>query len=100
MSDQEWKLVVASGAERSLNRLPAKIALAVVEFMIGPLVAAPRRVGHPIQRELTGMWSARRGAYRVIYEIDDDNHQASVLRIEHQADLYRLFGSKGELIAG
>jgi mRNA-degrading endonuclease RelE of RelBE toxin-antitoxin system len=37
-----------------------------VEFMIGPLCDKPRRVGHPLQRELAGLWSARRGAYRVV----------------------------------
>ena len=30
-----------------------------------------RRVGHPLRRELEGLWSARRGVYRVDYEIDD-----------------------------
>jgi mRNA interferase RelE/StbE len=89
VTDRQWQLLVASSAERSLNRLPAKVAAAVVEFMIGPLVKEPRRAGHPLQRELTGLWSARRGAYRIIYEIDDQPETVTVLRIEHRADVYR-----------
>jgi mRNA-degrading endonuclease RelE of RelBE toxin-antitoxin system len=57
--------------------------------MLGPPSENPRRVGHPLRRELTGLWSARRGAYRVVYEIDDDRHVVSVLRVDHRADVYR-----------
>jgi len=89
VTDPQWHLFVASSAERSLNRLPAKVAAAVVEFIIGPLAEEPRRVGHPLQRELTGLWSARRGVYRIIYEIDDQARTVTVLRIEHRADVYR-----------
>lgn len=89
MSDDAWTLRVAASAERQLARLPERIAAAVVEFLLGPLVENPRRVGHPLQRELVGLWSARRGAYRVVYEIDDDDKIVDVLRIEHRSDVYR-----------
>jgi mRNA-degrading endonuclease RelE of RelBE toxin-antitoxin system len=42
-----------------------------------------------LQRELAGLWSARRGVYRVIHEIDDDRQTIAVLRIDHRADVYR-----------
>ncbi len=89
MTDEAWSLRVAATAERQLARLPERIAAAVVEFVVGPLRENPRRVGHPLQRELAGLWSARRGAYRVIYEIDDDERLIDVLRIEHRSDVYR-----------
>lgn len=80
---------MAASAERQLARLPEGVAAAVVEFMLGPLCDNPRRVGHPLQRELAGLWSARRGAYRVVYSIDDDEQWVTVLRIDHPADVYR-----------
>ena len=89
MSDDAWTLRVAASAERQLARLPERIAAAVVEFLLGPLVENPRRVRHPLQRELAGLWSARRGAYRVVYEIDDEDRIVDVLRIEHRSDVYR-----------
>ena len=89
MSDGSFELRVAASAERQLGRLPERIAAAVVEFMLGPLCENPRRVGHPLQRELAGLWSARRGAYRVIYEIDDGGRTVTVLRIDHRSDVYR-----------
>jgi len=83
------RLVLAETAERSLARLPEGVAAAIVEFMLGALVDAPRRVGHPLQRELAGLWAARRGPYRVVYEIDDEPHAVRVVRIDHRADIYR-----------
>jgi mRNA interferase RelE/StbE len=85
----EYRLVVAASAERPLARLPEGVAAAIVEFMLGALVDAPRRVGHPLQRELAGLWAARRGPYWVVYEIDDDPRVVRVLRIDHRADVYR-----------
>lgn len=89
MSPRPRNLVVAPSADRVLRRLPEKVAVAVVEFMLGPLVENPRRVGHELRRELTGLWSARRGAYRIIYEIDEPTHEVRVLRVDHRADVYR-----------
>ena len=90
MSDPAWDLAIAASAERQLGRLPGRVAPAIVEFILGPLCHNPHRVGHPVRRELTGLWSARRGAYRIVYEIDDDQHRVTVLRIDHRADVYRL----------
>ena len=89
MTAPEYRLVVAATAERSLARLPGTVASAIVEFMTGALLGAPRRVGHPLQRELVGLWAARRGLYRVVYEIDDDERTVVVLLIDHRADVYR-----------
>jgi mRNA-degrading endonuclease RelE of RelBE toxin-antitoxin system len=36
-----------------------------------------------------GTWSARRGTYRVLYEIDLDNRVVTVTAVEHRADVYR-----------
>jgi mRNA interferase RelE/StbE len=84
-----WTLVVAAPAERPLARLTEGTAGAIVEFMLGPLTEAPTVVGKPLQRELSGYWSARRGSYRVIYRLDDDEQVIAVVRIEHRSDVYR-----------
>jgi len=57
-------------------------------FMEADLLAEPLRVGKPLRRELVGMYSARRGVYRIIYEVVDG--EIRVLRIYHRADIYRL----------
>jgi mRNA interferase RelE/StbE len=80
---------VAPSAERTLARLPEKAAGAVVEFMLGPLAQAPKRLGHPLRGLLEGLWAARRGPYRVVYELDEGQREVKVLRIDHRADVFR-----------
>ncbi|MDQ3484208.1 MAG: type II toxin-antitoxin system RelE/ParE family toxin [Actinomycetota bacterium] len=80
---------MAAPAERSLARLTEGVAAAIVEFMLGPLVEAPTVVGKPLQRELAGYWSARRGSYRVVYRLEEDEHRIVIVRIEHRSDAYR-----------
>jgi mRNA interferase RelE/StbE len=89
VSPSGWELIVAPSAERRLSRLPEKTAAAIVEFMLGPLTENPERVGHRLRSELEGLWAARRGAYRVLYEINQPAKQIRVLRIDHRADVYR-----------
>lgn len=91
MSNQEpaYGLRVSGPAERHLNGLPAGTAAAVVEFLLGALVDNPYRLGGELQRDLAGMRSARRGAYRIIYEIEESQRLVVVLRIEHRATAYR-----------
>ena len=84
-----WQLALARSAERTLARLPDRVAAAVVEFVVGPLLEAPEKVGKPLRCELEGYWSARRGAYRIVYRLDLKAHPVRVVRIEHRSDVYR-----------
>lgn len=87
--DNAYELRVTGPAQRQLARLPESTAAAIVEFMLTALVQNPHRVGGRLQRELAGLHSARRGAYRVVYEIDDDVRAVIVLRIDHRSNVYR-----------
>ena len=85
----EWRLVVASSAERGLDRVPPKVASAMVEFMVGPLLENPDRVGKPPLRELSEYRSARRGAYRIIYRINEEASAVEMVRLDHRSRVYR-----------
>jgi mRNA interferase RelE/StbE len=82
-------LQVTRPAERQLDRLSERSAAAIVEFMLGALLENPQRVGGALQRELAGLRSARRGVYRVVYEIIEDDRVVVVHRIDHRATAYR-----------
>ena len=85
-----YKLVLAPGARRALtDTLPEAAAFAAWEFIAGPLAREPRRVGAPLLAPFEGQWRARRGEYRVRYEIDDPNHTLRVLDVDHRRDAYR-----------
>jgi mRNA interferase RelE/StbE len=76
-------------ATRALQRLPEKIATAAVEFIYGSLAESPQRVGKPLRFELEGLHSARRGDYRVVYEINPSEATVTIIAIQHRADVYR-----------
>jgi len=85
-----YELRIYGAARRALEqRLPLAVAAAVWEFCNGPLRDEPHRVGKPLRRQLAGYFSARRGAYRVIYRLDDSARIVHVVRIEHRSDAYR-----------
>ncbi len=84
-----FELRVTGPAERQLNRLPEGTAAAIVEFMLGALIENPHRVGGLLRKELAGLRSARRGSYRIIYEVEENEHLVIVLRIDHRASVYR-----------
>lgn len=73
-----WRVVVG-----------VRVVGAVVEFCFGRLIANPHRVGHPLGRELEGWHSARVGAYRVVYWIDEDERVLYIDRVDHRSDVYR-----------
>ncbi|CCK60973.1 type II toxin-antitoxin system RelE family toxin [Mycobacterium canetti] len=76
-------------ARRDLHKLPPRVLSAVVEFAFGDLSREPRRVGKPLRRELAGMFSARRGPYRMLHRIDDERTTVVIMRVDHRADIYR-----------
>jgi len=86
-----YQLGTAPPAQRALaERLPLEVATAAVEFITGPLLDNPRRVGKPLSAELAGIYSARLGRdWRVMYEIDDARHAVIVLDIRDRSTAYR-----------
>ena len=86
----DYDLVLTPPARRAVaEHLPEPVAAAVIEFLTTALLRQPLRVGKPLRGQLAGVHSARRGTYRVLYRVDDQQRQVVVLRIEHRGDIYR-----------
>jgi mRNA interferase RelE/StbE len=85
-----YEVVLSPGARRALaEQLPEAVAAACFAFIAGPLAENPRRVGKPLRNELAGTYAARRGEFRVIYDIDDNRIRVEVISIRHRRDAYR-----------
>ena len=84
-----YEVRISARAERDLLRLPEKIGVACLEFIFGPLAEEPQRVGGPLSGQLTGMRSARRGSYRIVYKIDEQLQQVDIIHIDHRGGVYR-----------
>jgi mRNA interferase RelE/StbE len=81
---------VSPTARRQLAEvLPEAVAFAAHEFIVGPLLANPHRVGKRLEPPLADRHSARRGTYRVIYRIDDHRQTVTVVAVAPRGDAYR-----------
>jgi mRNA-degrading endonuclease RelE of RelBE toxin-antitoxin system len=86
---EPYDLTFGSAARRALtDHLPERVAAAVWAFCDGPLRESPYRVGKPLRPPMAGQYSARRGAYRVRYRVNDDKHLVTVIDVAYRADAY------------
>ncbi len=77
-------------ARRALSHdLPESVAVACFEFIYGPLAENPRRVGKQLREPLHPLYSARRGEFRVVYDIRAAEVLVEVVTIRHRRDAYR-----------
>ncbi|CKS69209.1 Conserved protein of uncharacterised function%2C putative toxin [Mycobacterium tuberculosis] len=53
--DHPYHVAITATAARDLQRLPEKIAAACVEFVFGPLLNNPHRLGKPLRNDLEGL---------------------------------------------
>lgn len=86
---EPFRIQITPRAARDLQRLPEKIATACVEFIFGPLAGNPARVGKQLRDELASLRSARRGDYRVIYAIVEDERRVEIVHIDRRSNIYR-----------
>lgn len=88
--EQRYLLVIAPTARRQLSeRLPDAVAFAAHELTVGPLLDNPHRIGRRLRPPLQDRQVARRGTYRVIYRVDDEQHTVTVVDVVHRRDAYR-----------
>lgn len=87
---QRYRLRVARPAARALAEvLPEKVATAAYEFITGPLLDDPHRVGKPLDPPMAPAWTARRGSYRILYLLDETPEIVEVTAARHRSDAYR-----------
>lgn len=90
VNDPRYQLRIVSSAGRHLTEvLLETVATAAFEFITGPLLENPHRVGKQLREPLADRYSARRGAYRIIYRIDDETRMVTVLAIGYRGEIYR-----------
>jgi len=91
VSAEPYELGMTRPARRAIaESLPEDVANAAVEFITGPLLEAPYRVGKPLRDRLAGFHSARLGTqWRVLYRIDESKRVVVVQDIQHHSTAYR-----------
>lgn len=84
-----YAILLSPRARRALDDdLPEAVAAACAAFIFGALAENPQRMGKPLRHELEGAYSARRGEFRVIYTIHEDQVLVRVVTIRHRRNVY------------
>jgi mRNA interferase RelE/StbE len=90
LEEEPYELRTTSTVRRALSdTLPEAVATAAYEFLTGPLLADPHRIGKRLLPPMDDRFSARRGTYRGIYRIDGKERVVTVVDVAHRRDAYR-----------
>jgi mRNA-degrading endonuclease RelE of RelBE toxin-antitoxin system len=73
---------------RSAGQTPPTETTEEPEFL-DVMARSPRQVGKLLREPFLGRYSARRGEYRVIYSIDDEQSVVHALDVAHRRDVSR-----------
>lgn len=84
-----YEVKISPSGLRHFDRSPSKVRDAALATIFGPMAENPQRVGKPLMDELEGLRSARRGDYRIVYEILEDEMAVVIHRAQHRRYVYR-----------
>jgi len=84
---RSYQVILSNRAARELRSLPLPDRRATLAAL-DALVDDPR-AGKPLVGQLAGVWSLRRGDFRILYRLDDDARRVEIARIAHRRDVYR-----------
>jgi mRNA interferase RelE/StbE len=83
-----YEILLERRAEKDLRKLSSELFQRIIA-KIQSLSENPKPQG---SRKITGSkndWRIRIGAYRAIYEIDEQEKRVRIMRVRHQREAYR-----------
>ena len=88
---ESYRLFIKPSAVKELEAVRSKKDRRRIVRTIRALAGDPRPAGC---RKLSGSdkYRVRTGPYRVLYQIDDDRHTVTVVKVGHRRDIYRGAG--------
>jgi mRNA interferase RelE/StbE len=85
-----YRILLSAPARRALAEgLPEPVAAACHGFILGPLAENPYRVGKQLGPPPYPAYSARRGEFRLVYDIREEEVAVEFITIMHRRDVYR-----------
>ena len=83
-----YNVLLRPAAERERRKLPPEVRPRVNQALLA-LEDEPRPHGVTKLAGYANRWRVRVGDYRVIYQVDDQAQEVTVLRIAHRREAYR-----------
>ena len=83
-----YSVFLAPAAERQLKKLPSKVKAQIVPILRA-LANNPRPSGSAKLKGADDLWKIRKGTYRIIYQVQDEQLTILVVNIAHRKDVYK-----------
>ena len=87
-----YKVFIKASAGKELERLGTKSDRARIVERIQALADDPRPRGYEKLAGYADRFRIRQGNYRVVYHVDDLQHEVMIFKIGDRKDVYRLNG--------
>jgi mRNA interferase RelE/StbE len=86
-----YEIVIPGPVSRAIREeLPEAVAWAVIDFVNGPLLENPHRVGTELRGHLSGIHSAHLATFRIQYVISEEDRTVTLRRVKARSDIYGL----------
>jgi mRNA interferase RelE/StbE len=76
-----YQVRLSPEASAGLERLPARVAAAGINFIREQLIKRPETLGLPLSGSLKGRFVVKREQYRIIYRVDHAAGMVDILQI-------------------
>ena len=91
MAAPAWRVEFDRAAVRDLRKLGVDAERRVLRFLRERIAGSddPRRLGHALTGDHSGLWRYRVGDYRIVATIEDDRFVVLVVTVGHRREVYR-----------
>jgi mRNA interferase RelE/StbE len=83
-----YSIIFSSSAAKQVGKLPANIKSRIDNVLCNVLAVNPFE-GKALKADLSGLYSYRVGAYRIIYKIVKDRLVIQIIKVMHRREVYR-----------
>jgi mRNA interferase RelE/StbE len=89
----KYQVEIAAGAAREIKKLPKQVAAEILSA-VDELACNPRPSGAKKIEEIANCYRVRKGAYRIVYTIEDDILKINVVTVGHRREVYKRLQGK------
>ena len=84
-----YRVLIKASAAKEIEALGTKADRQRVVQRIQQLAAEPRPTGSEKLAGYVDRYRVRQGQYRVVYIVDDGQHEITIFKVAHRKDVYR-----------
>lgn len=87
-SHSKWTISYVQSAMDDITSLDGSAKKIIKKAIEEKLMVDPLKFGHPLRRNLSGLFKLRVGDYRIIYQIHEYEVLVVVVKVGHRREVY------------